>query len=79
MGWDWAVVQTDGAFRTIGEALRAASPGMVVHIRAGTYHERVVVPPMVELVGDGSDVVRICGPPSIALEVCTPKLFKALP
>eukprot|EP00241_Pyramimonas_parkeae_P012708 CAMPEP_0114273216 /NCGR_PEP_ID=MMETSP0058-20121206/28972_1 /TAXON_ID=36894 /ORGANISM="Pyramimonas parkeae, CCMP726" /LENGTH=276 /DNA_ID=CAMNT_0001392643 /DNA_START=40 /DNA_END=867 /DNA_ORIENTATION=+ len=50
-----------GAFTSIQAALNSASRGTCVRVHPGAYHEQVVVPDGVELLGAGSDVVCICG------------------
>ena len=52
---------TGGAFSSIGEALKASTPGTSVFVHRGVYHEHIVIPDLVELHGEGSELVRICG------------------
>lgn len=53
--WPTLVVAKRGGgdFTTIGDAIRAAQPGMKIVIAAGTYHESVVIDKPLALVGRG--------------------------
>lgn len=52
--WPTLVVSKQGGdFATIGEAIRAAEPGMKIMIAAGTYHESVVIDKPLALIGRG--------------------------
>ena len=48
-------------FRTIQEAINAASSGDTILVRSGTYHENIVVNKSLSLVGEGADRTTISG------------------
>ncbi|HET7289413.1 MAG TPA: DUF1565 domain-containing protein, partial [Thermodesulfobacteriota bacterium] len=50
-------VSPDGPYRTITEAINAASPGDTISVGAGTYRERLVIGKTVRLIGVGNPVI----------------------
>lgn len=50
-------VSPDGPYRTITEAINAASPGDTISVGAGTYRERLVIEKTLRLIGVGNPVI----------------------
>jgi F-box protein 11 len=48
-----------GDYLTIGEAIDAAKPGDSIHVRAGEYHEGLVLTKPLEIIGDGANQVQV--------------------
>ncbi|HKQ33520.1 MAG TPA: hypothetical protein VJV40_09945, partial [Thermodesulfobacteriota bacterium] len=50
-------VSPGGSYRTITEAVNAASPGDTISVGAGTYRERLVIDKTLSLIGVGNPVI----------------------